>query len=155
MRNLLVVIGAIFALFSCNTKQYYSDSFSFDETEWNKDSIVTFSVDVTDTTQLYDAVFSVTNTDEYQYANLYLFTDIVMPNQQVIRDTIEFMLSTPDGQWLGTGFSGYTNEFQLRSNIRFPIVGTYLFSFEQAMRCKNAECYVTGIKSVSLTLNKK
>lgn len=155
MRSFFFAVLTIVVLVGCNSKQVFHESISFDNATWSKDSVARFCVDISDTTQAYDVVFSITNTDEYPYANLYLFTDIVIPNRQYIRDTVEFILSTNDGQWLGRGMNGYTNDFQFKSNIRFPQMGTYVFSFEQAMRCKNADCSVSGIKSVSLSLNKK
>lgn len=155
MRSFFVVICACVLLISCNSKQVYKESVSFDGTEWTKDSVVRFDVEISDTTQTYDVVLSITNTDDYQYANLYLFTDIIMPSRQYFRDTVEFILSTSDGQWLGTGLSGYTNDFQYKSNIRFPEKGKYSFVFEQAMRCKNDDCCVNGIQSVSLSVKKK
>ena len=154
MRKLFVVLLVAMTA-ACNSKQVFHERVTFDDSEWCKDSVVRFSVDVTDTVQTYDVVFSIVNEDDYPYANLYLFTDIIFPNRQFLRDTVEFMLSTNDGQWLGSGMNGYENNFQFKSNVRFPQCGTYVFAFEQAMRCKNNDCCVEGIKSVSLSLNKK
>ncbi|MCQ2960582.1 MAG: gliding motility lipoprotein GldH [Bacteroidales bacterium] len=150
-------IAFIIVLFfaSCNSKQIYEESVSMKNNEWSKDSVVKFSVDIKDTTQVYDVVLSITNDEEYPYANLYLFTDIIFPSRKYVRDTVEFVLSTNDGQWLGSGMSGYTNNFPFRTNIRFPEKGTYVFVFEQAMRCKNKQCSVKGIKSLSFSVNKK
>lgn len=154
MRKLFIVLLVVLTA-ACNSKQVFHEGVVFDNSEWCKDSVVRFSVDVTDTVQTYDVVFSIVNEDDYPYANLYLFTDIIFPNRQFLRDTVEFMLSTNDGQWLGSGMNGYENNFQFKSNVRFPQCGTYVFAFEQAMRCKNNDCCVEGIKSVSLSLNKK
>ncbi len=140
---------------ACNSKQVFEDTVEFADNTWLKDSIVRFSVDVTDTTQVYDIAFSIVNNDEYPYSNLYLFTDIVFPSNEYMSDTIEFILATPDGEWLGRGWSGYANEFQYKSNVRFPQTGRYTFSFEQAMRCTNANCGLGGLQSVSLSMLRK
>ena len=120
-----------------------------------KDSIATFTFDIADTSTTYDIVFSVTNKDDYPYANLYLFNDVIFPSKHYTRDTIEFILAAQDGEWLGTGMSGYTNDFQYKTNVRFPEKGTYTFTFEQAMRCKNEDCSVQGIESVALAVKEK
>lgn len=133
----------------------YHEEVTFENGTWCKDSLVHFSVDVADTTQPFDVVFSIVNDDTYPYANLYLFTDISYQSHQLVHDTVEFILSTNDGEWLGSGMNGYENNFQFRSNIRFPQTGTYVFAFEQAMRCQNDGCCLEGIRSVALSLNKK
>lgn len=155
-KRIVSLVGLIAVLFAaCTSNSIYEDSYSFDDTRWTKDSIVRFSVDVTDTTKSYDVAFTIVNTDEYPYANLFLFTDIVFPDKHYMRDTLEFMLSTPDGEWLGSGLRGYSNTFQYQSNIRFPHLGTYVFAFEQAMRCTSDDCGVSGIKSVSLEVTRR
>lgn len=155
MRSLGIVFCSLLLFCACNSKSVFQDSISFNNAEWSKDSVVRFSVEVTDTLKSYDVVFSITNNDDYPYANLFLFTDVIFPSHKYLRDTVEFILSSTDGEWLGTGMNGYTNDFQFKTNVRFPEVGTYIFAFEQAMRCKNDACSVAGIKSVSLSVNKK
>lgn len=151
----IILIFLCLLVSACNSKQVYHEIVNLNDNQWFKDSIIQFSIDVKDTTSSYDITLSITNNDDYSYSNLYLFTNIIMPSRQYLRDTIEFMLSTPDGQWLGTGLNGYTNDFQYKTNVRFPQIGIYNFTFEQAMRCKNKDCCISGIKSISLSLNKK
>lgn len=153
--KLVFIVFAFLIVFcSCNTKQVFNDTIDFENETWDKDSVVSFNVEIADTNALYDVVFTVTNSDDYPFANLYVFTDISSDTLLYLRDTIEFILSSQDGEWLGTGLFGYTNEFNLHSKIHFPKVGTYTFSYEQAMRCANAECSINGIQSVSFSLNK-
>lgn len=152
--KLFVVFAFLIVFCSCNTKQVFNDTIDFEDETWSKDSIVSFNVEIADTNALYDVVFAVTNSDDYPFANLYVFTDISSDTLLYLRDTIEFILSSQDGEWLGTGLFGYTNEFNLHSKIHFPKAGTYTFSYEQAMRCTNADCSVNGIQSVSFSLNK-
>jgi len=145
----------LMAFVSCNSKQVFHDEVKFPGNTWNKDSIVHFTVEIPDTLKSYNIVLTLTNTEEYPYSNLYLFGAITFPDTKVVRDTVEFMLAAPDGQWLGKNKGGYVNEFQYQTNIRFPHEGTYDFSFEQAMRCANPDCNVKGIRSVSFSLNTK
>lgn len=153
-RSLFVVLVSLFVFCSCNSNQIFEETIEFEDESWNKDSIVSFNVEIADTNALYDVVLSVTNNDDYPYSNLYVFTDISSDTLLYLRDTIEFILSSQDGEWLGTGLFGYTNEFNLHSKIHFPKAGVYNFSYEQAMRCTNANCSVNGIQSVSFSLKK-
>ncbi len=155
MKTKLFVVFAFLIFFcSCNSKQIFNDTIVFEDETWSKDSIIRFDIEIADTNTLYDVVFSVTNSDAYPFANLYVFTDISSDTLLYLRDTIEFILSSQDGEWLGAGLFGYTNEFNLHSKIHFPKIGKYTFSYEQAMRCTNADCSVNGIQSVSFSLNK-
>ncbi|MCQ2608277.1 MAG: gliding motility lipoprotein GldH [Bacteroidales bacterium] len=150
-----LVVVVLCACVGCNSKQVYRETIDFADNTWLKDSVVRFYVDVNDTTQSYDIAFSIVNNDEYPYSNLYLFTDIIFPSNEYVRDTIDFILATPDGEWLGSGWSGYSNEFQYKTNVKFPQIGRYVFVFEQAMRCTNSSCGVAGLQSVSLSMAKK
>jgi len=119
---------------------------------WNKNNIANFTVNVNDTSSLYDVVLTVTNNDSYAYANLYMFTHIVFPDKKFTRDTIEFYVANNLGEWTGSGVKNYTNTYKFKSNIRFPKVGEYTFSFEQAMRCSDTVCNLQGVEQLGLSL---
>ncbi len=146
---------SILFLYACSQKTEFIYSHDFLSQEWKKDVAlaVTFSVD--DTTALYDVVLRLTNTNDYPYANLYLFSTIFVPNNTQIRDTVEFFLSDNAGNWIGKGWFSYTNTYLFRRGIRFPQQGEYTFLFEQAMRCKNKQCSVFGIKKIEFELQKR
>ncbi len=66
---------------------------------------------------------------------MYLFITTELPNQQVIKDTLECVLADPSGKWLGKGFGNiWSNKIVYRKNVRFPYTGHYKIILEQAMR---------------------
>jgi|SRR5690554_4012105 gliding motility-associated lipoprotein GldH len=140
----------------CSNKTIYSETVEIPESTWSKDDIIRFSIPVTDTNTVYSLTLDICNNEKYQYSNLYLFTNIIFPDNTFYRDTIEFILANNQGEWIGDkSLSSYTNTFLFRQGVKFPETGTYIFSFEQAMRCKNESCSITGIKSLSLSLIQK
>ena len=122
----------------------------FDEYEslrgWNKDSVVTFEFNDIDSSKVYDLFINVRNNNDYNYSNLFLITEIRFPQGKVISDTLEYEMTKPNGEWLGTGF-GDVKESKLwyKENVRFDEPGKYEVTIQQAMR-KNGE--VEGIQEL-------
>ncbi len=113
---------------------------------WHKDSLVTFELDNIDSTGVYDLFINLRNNKDYQYSNLFLITEIKFPQGKVISDTLEYEMTKPSGEWLGTGF-GDVKESKLwyKENVRFDEPGKYKVTIQQAMR-KNGE--VNGIQEL-------
>ncbi len=111
---------------------------------WNKDSAVTFQLNNIDSSKVYDLFINVRNTNEYQYSNLFLIAEIKFPQGKVISDTLEYEMTKPNGEWLGTGF-GDVKESKLwyKEDVRFDEPGEYKVTIQQAMR-RNGE--VDGIQ---------
>ncbi|SDR93746.1 gliding motility lipoprotein GldH [Christiangramia echinicola] len=122
----------------------------FDEYEslkgWNKDSIVTFEFNDLDSSRVYDLFINVRNNNDYNYSNLFLITEISFPQGKVISDTLEYEMTKPNGEWLGSGF-GDVKESKLwyKENVRFEEPGKYEVTIQQAMR-KNGE--IEGIQEL-------
>ncbi len=111
---------------------------------WHKDSVVTFELENIDSSKVYDLFINVRNNNEYNYSNLFLITEIKFPQGKVISDTLEYEMTKPNGEWLGTGF-GDVKESKLwyKENVQFDEPGRYKVTIQQAMR-KNGE--VDGIQ---------
>ncbi len=150
-----IVFVSLFFLCNCSQKTEFLYSHDFPSYEWKKDDAISVTFSIDDTTALYDVVLRLTNTNDYLYANLYLFSTIFASNNTQIRDTVEFFLSDNAGNWIGKGWFSYTNTYLFRRGIRFPHQGEYTFLFEQAMRCKNKQCSVFGIKKFEFELQKR
>ncbi len=114
--------------------------------DWNKDSIVSFNIASLDTSKVYDLFINIRNTSDYNFSNLFLITEIKFPEGKVISDTLEYEMTKPNGEWLGTGF-GDVKESKLwyKENVMFDEPGNYTVTIQQAMR-KNGE--VDGIKEL-------
>lgn len=138
---------------ACNSNVVFKSAIAVDNAMWNRTDIAVFSFTPRDTVTQYDVIVSIQNNSNYAYSNLYVFSEIRFPNQQFTRDTIEFILADAAGEWTGKRwFSKHTNTFNFKQGIRFPHNGEYIFSFEQAMRCTNKDCTLTGIEKITCTI---
>lgn len=151
-----LILGIIIlGLVSCNNKVVYEETKEITNSSWNKNDIKKFTFNVPDTIHMYDIELDFTNSNDYVYSNLFIFSKIIFPNHTYANDTIEFVVADNKGEWTGSGFRSFTNKFLFKKSIKFPIKGTYTFSFEQAMRCTNKECTLDGIEDISLRIIKK
>jgi gliding motility-associated lipoprotein GldH len=91
----------------------------------------------------------VRNTTYYPYQNLYLFFTTQFPDGNVFTDTLNCILSDAHGRWTGKGSGKIKeNRFVLKSKVRFPQTGTYIFIAQQAM----TDSILTGISNFGITL---
>jgi gliding motility-associated lipoprotein GldH len=148
--SILFAVG-VFFLFSCDPNRVYEKNIAIDNGVWNKDSVVSFVMDIEDTLQPYNFYINIRNSTDYRYSNLYLFIDTYFPDETHARDTLEFILAGTDGKWFGKGFGKIKEStVLLRRGVRFPMSGKYRFTMEQAMRTENLE----GIEDVGMRIEK-
>ena len=122
------------------------------EAKWTMENRVPFDVTVTDTMGVYSFGISLRHLENYRYSNLYVFLHTTFPNDNVTHDTIQLLLATPEGRWVGKG-SGSMRDLSVTLNprMRFPMQGTYHFEIEQAMR----EPVLKGISDFGLFIEKQ
>ena len=103
--------------------------------QWKKNNTQTFDFDVNDAQNQKNIMFVVRNNNDYPYSNLRLIASLEYNKKNVSKDTLNFVLAKPNGEWIGTGF-GDTKEivFQYKLNYRFPQNGKYSIKVVQAMR---------------------
>lgn len=144
--RLFVVVLAF--LCSCSGSDY-SQSYQIRNESWSADDILQFNIDIEDIYQNYNLYINIRNTDEYSYSNIFLFVNVMYPDNTLYIDTVEGVLADAGGRWLGSGSSRYkNNKFLYKSNIVFPQKGVYVFTIEQAMRVRSLD----GIAVVGLEL---
>jgi len=150
-RQALLLLILALVIYSCDADRFFDHSKTLPESGWHKDSILSFAVDVQDTSGLYDFYITLRNSSNYQYRNFYLFFSTTLPNNNITRDTIELMLASLEGKWLGKGFGALKdNQILIRKNLKFPLRGTYIFKIEQAMRLEN----LSGIKNIGIRIER-
>jgi len=138
------LIMSIVLFSSCDKKRVYDEYESL--RGWHKDSLVNFKLNNIDSTKVYNLFINVRNNKDYQYSNLYLITEIKFPQGKVISDTLEYDMTKPNGEWLGTGFGDVKeNKLWYKENVKFEESGQYEVIIQQAMR-KNGE--VDGIQEL-------
>ena len=134
----VAAISALWLAVSCGNSAMYDCSFDMPGEKWNRDSVLTFKVEVTDTVTAYNILFCNRISGQYPYSNMFLFITIEAPDHSHQTDTLECMLADKRGKWLGKGFgSVWFNSINYRNNIIFPRKGVYKFHIEQAMRVED------------------
>lgn len=145
---LVIVVG--FTL-SCSQNLVFEQYKTIDDKSWNKDSVMVFTVPVSDTTDNNNFYINVRNDIKYQYSNLWLFITIEQPDGKTLEDKFEIALADPSGKWLGEGLGGLkTREAMYRRNVFFPRSGDYKISIQQGMREENLK----GISDVGIRIEK-
>ncbi len=146
---IFLLLILIFA--SCDSNTVY-DMYLTVGTEWNKNDVLEFEVEITDTTSLYKYYINIRNSTDYKFRNIYFFLNTQFPDGRRARDTIECILASTDGRWLGSGLGDIkSNRILLKNKIKFPQAGNYKFELEQAMRVDNLQ----GIKDVGIRIEKE
>jgi gliding motility-associated lipoprotein GldH len=102
---------------------------------WEKDTVLRFKAEITDTISPYNIYINIRNASSYQFSNLFLFVTTHSPKGGVVKDTIELTLADAKGRWLGNGLGDiWDNQISYKRNVRFPYKGIYIFELQQAMR---------------------
>jgi len=140
-------------LFSCNRNIVFSDYRSLKGAKWPQDSILRFDMTVPDSTKIYNLFLDVRNEGRYSFSNLWLFVKIIPPKGQVVKDTIELTLATPEGKWLGYGLGDlYDMKYAYKQATFFPSAGYYRFEVRQGMRTEDG--VLRGIHDFGITLER-
>tara|TARA_B100000768_G_C11219263_1_gene349717 strand:+ start:495 stop:959 length:465 start_codon:yes stop_codon:yes gene_type:complete len=133
MRN-LAFISTIVMFISCGQPVFFEEYKSFESQNWNADSAVFFNCFISDTTSKKTIKIKLRHNVDYEFQNLFLFveTDVV--------DTVELILATKEGMWLGSGIGDVREfEFEYQSPELYIEKGNYSFKIEQAMRYGGSE----------------
>lgn len=144
-------------LWSCDPNHVF-DEYKTVSNQWNKDSIVSFKVNPPDTINNYNVFINLRNNNNYKYSNLFLIVSTNFPNGKVIKDTLEYRMTKPSGEFLGTGFTDVKeNKLWYKENVVFNESGEYQFTIQHAMR-ENGKVEgvvnLEGITDVGLRIEK-
>lgn len=153
MRSIkLFILFTIATLFTACGGEGFDERKVISEAKWAMEDRVPFDVTVNDTVGVYAFGMNLRHMENYRYSNLYVFLHTTFPNGNLTHDTIQLMLATPDGRWVGKG-SGSMRDLHITLNprMRFPVQGTYHFEIEQAMR----EPVLKGISDIGLFIEKQ
>ena len=134
MKNIaLILVGCLF-LFSCDSNRVFQENLKINNENWSINDIKTFEVNITDTNSLMNVLVNVRHTSSYSFSNLWLFIKTTNPSGITQRDTLECVLSEPNGSWLGDG--GVTDLWSLNTCFntqRFNKKGKYIFEIERTI----------------------
>ncbi len=165
IKNTISVFGKIILFFiviisisSCSNNMKFDEYKSIENDKWHKDTIINFIVSSNDTISKSNININIRNNKDYEFSNLFLIVGIKFPNNYQIIDTLEYEMTTPEGHFLGTGFSDIKeNKLEYKTNVIFPVKGDYKISVQQAMRkTKDIDglVYLNGITDVGVQIEK-
>lgn len=151
MKYFLAIVSIVLLLISCNESDVYNSYVALPNTGWGDDSLAVFRVNIDNVDTPYDINFQIRNESNYKYANLWLFVDVVSPDGEMQRDTIECMLANNDGSWRGAGWGSlYSVQCAYRTNTKFIKKGEYTFRIAHGMR----DADIKGVHSLGLKITK-
>ena len=150
----VVLIG----LQSCNENIIFDQFENIENSRWHKDSILNFTINSLDTISKNNIYINLRNDKDYEFSNLFLIVSIGFPDNYKIVDTLEYEMTSPEGRFLGTGFSDIKeNKLEYKTHVTFPVKGDYNISVQQAMRkTRNIEGleFLNGITDVGVQIEK-
>lgn len=150
----LLLLALVSLVISCDPGRIYQERKELaPRMTWDKDSVLTYKVDVKDVQPAYDIEIDLRTVDLYQFANMWLFVNTIAPNGAVQRDTVEFKLRDEKGFLNGNrmAFGELEDyEFMFKENVKFPAPGTYTFQIQHGMRME----ILTMVDEVGLTVRK-
>ncbi|MCK4345973.1 MAG: gliding motility lipoprotein GldH [Bacteroidales bacterium] len=137
-----------FSMLSCDPDRVYEENVLITEHKWNRNNLLQFQVNITDTVSSFNLYVNIRNGGDYSYRNLFLFINTYAPTGQWVRDTVNCILANEKGKWFGSGIGDiYDIQIPYKKNVRFPYPGIYSFTFEQAMRTEElSHVYDVGLR---------
>lgn len=152
--KILSLLTFLTLLISCHSGVEYSQYVSLPN-GWEQHKPMFFELEENDTVAKKNLFIMLRNDEHYEFSNLFLITKMELPNSnKVIVDTLEYEMATPEGKWLGYGYSAVKeSKLWYKENFTFPTKGKYLIKIEQAMRKigdNNGVPVLKGITEVGL-----
>ncbi len=150
MPRIWVIAFLSLLLCSCNNALVYSEFQANAGGSWSREDVKAFNFTQNDTISRFNLFINIRNDNSYPYSNLFLITDLNFPDGTVVRDTLEYEMALPDGQWLGKGFGSLKeNKLWYKENIVFPNTGVYTLKVAHAMRQNGAVEGVNNLEGIT------
>ncbi len=147
--NLILWGTLLFVLASCGPDVVFEEYVTIPENGWNKDSMATFNVNITDVESFNNLFINIRNKSDYANSNLWLFVDVTSPAGKTMRDTLNCYLADEHGKWLGSGWGDlFLVNFPYKKRVKFAEPGEYKFNIIQGMRYDELE----GIHNIGITI---
>lgn len=159
MKRLIFLLLSACLFISCDQNLVDSQSVSFSDAKWDLLQAPVFKFEPVDTVNSYDLFLHLRNNHDFEYSNLYLIAEMKFPQGKIVTDTLEYSMATPQGAFLGKGYSDvYENKLWYKEAVRFRESGTYLLTLRHAMR-KNGSidgiAQLEGILDIGYSIEKQ
>lgn len=159
MRNsLLLFLSFSLALGACEDRTVFSQYHPIKNGVWDKEDTLRFAFSGLDTTLAYDLFIHIRNDDTFPFSNLFLIAEITDSQGTILKDTLEYQMAKPTGEWLGQGLGSLKeNKLWLREKFVFPRSDHYRLNITHAVR-KNGQVdglhRLKGITDVGLEIER-
>lgn len=149
---LTILVIQIAVLNSCTQANLFEKNTTIPNLKWQSNYNATGSIEITDTTSLYNVYLVLRHTDAYNYNNIWLNIGLQTPGDSMLYQKINFTLGNDATGWEGIGMSDIWEVRKPISGIgmAFTKKGTYHFSIAHIMR----DNPLPNIMSVGMRLEK-
>lgn len=116
---------------SCQNKSLFSQYKSI-EAVWDIDRSILFKFNISDTINPYNLFIKLRTDNDYEFNNLFLDVSLIYPNNRILKDTLEYQMSQPDGSMLGSGkmsikehtlwYKGFNDPFKFLEKGEYKII---------------------------------
>ncbi len=89
------------------------------------------------------------NNNNYQYSNIFLIVSLTAGEEQITNDTLEYLMASPEGKWLGKGFLEVKeSKLWWKESVIFPEERPVKINISQAVRNNNVKSGVENLKGI-------
>ncbi len=139
----------LFLVAACDEESIYTSSLEIPNGKWDHENLLTYEVEVEDTSERFDLVLDVLHSTAYEYQNLYVNINTTYPDGNSRQQRLSVDMAAPTGQWYGNcNRSQCKLRVVLQENAFFNQHGRHQFQVEQYMR----EDPLVGIYSITFSL---
>ena len=144
---ILLVISLSFT--KCEQKKGYSEYQSIGEEGLGSSPII-FEIPENVLDTLRKNIFlRLRNNNNYQYSNIFLIVSLTAGEEQITNDTLEYLMASPDGKWLGKGFTEVKeSKLWWKENVIFPDERPIKINISQAVRSNGINKGVKELKGI-------
>ena len=130
-----IILGVLFLIsfIACDSDVIYSEYQSVDDNVWSYDDPKTFTFEMKEDTVPVKIYINLRTTTDYPYSNIFMYLYSDFPNGYSDKDTLEFFLAKPNGEWLGEVSGTVIENTALITKGYLTTKGNYTFKLEQAM----------------------
>ncbi len=126
---------SLFWIACTDNSTLFEENKTIQDANWDAEKVFKFETEIPDTSNGYNVYLNLRNAGNYPYSNVFLFVNTYFPNGTIDKDTVEIMLASPEGKWMGRGLGDiWDNRILFKRNVTFPGKGKYRFEISQAMR---------------------
>ncbi|WP_445710366.1 gliding motility lipoprotein GldH [Flavobacterium sp.] len=151
LRTNKIILFLIMSVFftSCDEKRVF-DEYKEMGGVWKKEDVKRFVFKQEDTINPYNLFLNIRNTNEYPFRNLFVIVNLKQPDNLVKVDTLEYLMTNPDGSLLGEGFSDVKeSKLWYQEKFVFKQKGEYVLEVQQALRETGSVSGVEELKGVT------